>query len=46
MDGLRWLLLLIGLFFVAGVYLYTRYQRSDASSDSPERKLPGRRVAP
>ncbi len=27
MDGLRWLLLGFGLFVVAGVYLYTRYQR-------------------
>jgi cell division protein ZipA len=27
MDGLRWLLLVVGLFVVAGVYCYTRVQR-------------------
>lgn len=33
MDGLRWLLLVVGLFVVAGVYFYTRYQRSRAEAD-------------
>jgi len=36
MDGLRWLLLGIGLFVVAGVYLYTRRERErgNVSQDS------------
>ncbi len=38
MDGLRWLLLLFGLVVVAGVYLYTRYQRKKAD-DSPQQDL-------
>ena len=29
MDGLRLSLLLVGLVVVAGVYLYTRFQRGD-----------------
>lgn len=33
MDGLRWLLLLFGLFVVAGVYFYTRYQRDRVEAD-------------
>jgi cell division protein ZipA len=33
MDGLRWLLLIFGLFVVAGVYLYTRYQRNRSAAD-------------
>lgn len=28
MDGLRWLLLLFGVLVVAGVYIYSRYQRT------------------
>jgi len=32
MDGLRWYLLLFGLFVVAGVYLYSRMQRNKADS--------------
>ncbi len=36
MDGLRWLLLVFGLFVIAGVYLYTRYQRSQPDRDEPE----------
>ena len=38
MDGLRWLLLLVGLFVVAGVYLYTRFQR-DRTEDQSESEL-------
>lgn len=38
MDGLRWLLLLFGLFVVAGVYFYTRYQRK-RTQDSPQQDL-------
>lgn len=34
MDGLRWLLLLVGLFVVAGVYLYTRFQRNESDEDT------------
>ena len=35
MDGLRWYLLLFGLFVVAGVYLYSRMQRNKADNRSP-----------
>lgn len=45
MDGLRWMLLLIGLFVVAGVYLYTRYQRARAES-SPQGDLFSERREP
>jgi cell division protein ZipA len=38
MDGLRWWLLLIGVVVVAGVYLYTRFQRKQAQ-DSPQQDL-------
>ena len=38
MDGLRWLLLVFGLIVIAGVYIYTRYQRKKAQ-DSPQRDL-------
>ena len=38
MDGLRWWLLIFGLVVVAGVYLYTRYQRKQAA-DSPQQDL-------
>ena len=38
MDGLRWLLLVFGLIVIAGVYIYTRYQRRKAQ-DSPQRDL-------
>ena len=34
MDGLRWLLLLVGLFVVAGLYLYTRLQRRRSEEDT------------
>jgi len=33
MDGLRWYLLLFGLFVVAGVYLYSRVQRNKAEKE-------------
>lgn len=45
MDGLRWLLLLVGLFVVAGVYLYTRFQRG-ANEDSPDAENSSDRVEP
>ena len=35
MDGLRWYLLLFGLFVVAGVYLYSRVQRNKADNENP-----------
>ena len=38
MDGLRWLLLGFGLAVVAGVYLYTRYQRKQVQ-ESPQQDL-------
>jgi len=42
MDGLRWLLLLFGLLVIAGVYFYSRREKS-----SPETKpLPSGRVEP
>ena len=42
MDGLRWLLLLLGLLVIAGVYLYSRKERSKDESESADRP----RVAP
>ena len=33
MDGLRWLLLLFGLLVVAGVYLYSRREKTPAEDD-------------
>jgi len=45
MDGLRWLLLGFGLFVVAGVYLYTRYQRG-RTEDQAESGYTGERVEP
>jgi cell division protein ZipA len=42
MDGLRWLLLLFGLLVIAGVYLYSRRERSRVDSE----ELPANRVAP
>ena len=45
MDGLRWLLLLFGLFVVAGVYLYTRFQKKRAA-DSPQQDLFDQRQDP
>ena len=54
MDGLRWLLLVSGLVIVAGVYLYTRYQRKkledspqqDLFADRREPSIPGSRQEP
>jgi hypothetical protein len=45
MDGLRWYLLLFGLFVVGGVYLYSRVQRNkiekeDSIPDELERHEP------
>jgi len=45
MDGLRWLLLLVGLFVVAGVYLYTRFQRG-GTEESSEKEDAGDRLEP
>ena len=45
MDGLRWLLLLFGLLVVAGVYLYSRYQRSQ-TDEEPSPQLSPDRVEP
>lgn len=45
MDGLRWLLLGFGLFVVAGVYLYTRYQRGRTETQE-ESGFTGERVEP
>lgn len=33
MDGLRWLLLLVGLLVIGGVYLYSRRQKAPADED-------------
>ena len=49
MDGLRWLLLLVGLFVVAGVYLYTRIQRGsneESTEEEIEEETSGERVEP
>jgi len=43
MDGLRWLLLVFGLIVVAGVYLYTRYQRDRVEADETSESDPQRR---
>ena len=42
MDGLRWLLLFLGILVIAGVYLYSRRERTRAESDSTE----PRRITP
>ena len=42
MDGLRWLLLLFGLLVIAGVYFYSRRERTKAESDTVDKP----RVAP
>ena len=43
MDGLRWLLLLFGLLFIAGVYIYSRRERekesAPAAAGPPKRRL-------
>jgi len=33
MDGLRWLLLLVGLLVIGGVYLYSRREKASAEED-------------
>ena len=42
MDGLRWLLLIVGLLVIAGVYLYSRREKtpSDVEDVSPDRVDP------
>ncbi len=45
MDGLRWLLLVVGLFVVAGVYFYPRMQRDRITTDKEELDS-GSRVEP
>ena len=42
MDGLRWLLLFLGILVVAGVYLYSRREREKADEPAPHAP----RVAP
>ena len=42
MDGLRWLLLLVGLLVIAGVYLYSRREKAPAAEEG----APLDRVAP
>lgn len=40
MDGLRWLLLVFGILVIAGVYFYTRRERSRSAEEStPDRRL-------
>ena len=43
MDGLRWLLLLFGLLVIAGVYFYSRREKS---SKSPPDEQPAARLEP
>jgi cell division protein ZipA len=43
MDGLRWLLLLFGLLVIAGVYLYSRREKS---APKPDDDTPAVRVEP
>ena len=35
MDGLRWLLLLFGLLVIAGVYIYSRREKSKPVDAEP-----------
>lgn len=42
MDGLRWLLLVFGILVIAGVYYYTRKERTKSSEET----APDRRLAP
>jgi cell division protein ZipA len=46
MDGLRWLLLVVGLFVVAGIYFYTRVQRDRKTIETAEETDPANRVEP
>ena len=45
MDGLRWLLLLFGVLVIAGVYIYSRYQRT-RTDKAPSPQLNLERVEP
>jgi len=45
MDGLRWLLLLFGVLVVAGVYFYSRYQRTK-TDEAPSPQVSSDRVEP
>ncbi len=45
MDGLRWLLLLFGVLVIAGVYIYSRYQRT-RTDKAPSTQKNGERVEP
>ena len=45
MDGLRWLLLLFGVLVVAGVYFYSRYQRT-RTDEAPSPQVSHDRVEP
>ncbi len=45
MDGLRWLLLLFGVLVVAGVYFYSRYQRTN-TDEAPSPQVSHDRVEP
>jgi len=45
MDGLRWLLLLFGVLVVAGVYFYSRYQRT-RTDEAPSLQVGHDRVEP
>ena len=45
MDGLRWLLLLFGVLVVAGVYFYSRYQRTN-TDEAPAPRENFNRVEP
>lgn len=40
MDGLRWLLLLFGLLVIAGVYIYSRRERSKPKHSEPDQLEP------
>ena len=45
MDGLRWLLLLFGVLVIAGVYIYSRYQRA-RTDKAPSSQTSRERVEP
>ena len=48
MDGLRWLLLFFGLLVIAGVYLYSRREKSKPVDESAETSVEtsGERLEP
>ncbi len=39
MDGLRWLLLFFGILVIAGVYFYSRREKSEPETDTEVRRL-------